>query len=370
MEERRILTEMPKRNPRTGSFELTIRCSLHCKMCMFRHDDSENAELIQKELTASQWIGMAEQAAKAGTLSLTITGGEPFLRPDFCEIWEGIYRQGFLITLYTNAALVNEKIMETLRKYPPHHIGVTLYGASRETYEKVTGNADAYDQAINGIRQLSSLPSIMQYRTTLIKDLVSDLDAMEDIVKEISGGNGWLTESRHVFMPVRGGCSDVGSCRLSAKENIELMLRRAKKQATEMSAKYGITPGAFRLERKKEEPGMLERRDNVSYSLLGCGGGMSTFAVLYDGSLAPCQMLGQYTADALKDGFAKAWEQLPAKVRIPKLCDKCASCKDLEYCEACPASRFAETGDTGGWSEYFCEDASEQKKYYLQDTPL
>ena len=129
----RILTEMPKRIPKNGTFELTVRFNLHCKMCLFRHDDKENPELMAKELTAEQWIDMARQAAEAGTMSLLITGGEPMLRPDFCEIWEGIYKQGFVMELYTNATLVSEQVIETLRKFPPHIIGVTIYGASPET---------------------------------------------------------------------------------------------------------------------------------------------------------------------------------------------------------------------------------------------
>lgn len=154
---------LPPRHPTDGTFELTVRCNLHCKMCLFRHDDSENPALMAKELTATQWIELARQAAEAGTLNLLITGGEPMLRPDFCEIWEGVYQQGFLITLYTNATLVTPRIMETLRKYPPHRIGVTIYGASPETYEKVCGSASAHERMIDGIRQLKTLPSVMEY---------------------------------------------------------------------------------------------------------------------------------------------------------------------------------------------------------------
>ena len=116
MEEKVHLHQMPKRCPVDGTFELTVRCNLHCKMCLFRHKDSENPELISKELSAGQWIDLAGQAAEAGTMSLLITGGEAMLRPDFCEIWEGIYKKGFLLTLYTNGSLVTDQIMETLEK--------------------------------------------------------------------------------------------------------------------------------------------------------------------------------------------------------------------------------------------------------------
>ena len=122
-----VLDRMPKRIPYDGSFEVTLRCNLHCRMCMFRHEDRENPDLKAAELTAAEWIRIAKQAAAEGLLSLTITGGEALLRQDFCKLWEGIYRQGFIITLYTNATLVTPQVMETLAKYPPHKIGVTLY---------------------------------------------------------------------------------------------------------------------------------------------------------------------------------------------------------------------------------------------------
>ena len=55
------LREMPKRNPTNGTFELTVRCNLHCKMCLFRHADSENAALRASELTAAEWIDLARE---------------------------------------------------------------------------------------------------------------------------------------------------------------------------------------------------------------------------------------------------------------------------------------------------------------------
>ena len=61
MTDTKMLKEMPKRIPVNGTFELTVRCNLHCKMCLFRHDDSENEEILQNELSASQWIDMARQ---------------------------------------------------------------------------------------------------------------------------------------------------------------------------------------------------------------------------------------------------------------------------------------------------------------------
>ena len=112
----KMLDAMPARDPINATLELTLRCNLKCKMCMFRHSDRENARLAAGELTASQWADMAQQLFDAGTLNILITGGEPMLRQDFCQIYSSIYRLGFLVTLYTNATLVTQEILHTLQK--------------------------------------------------------------------------------------------------------------------------------------------------------------------------------------------------------------------------------------------------------------
>lgn len=124
------MNNIQKRIPLNGTFELTGRCNLSCKMCLVRVDQKRIQELELRERTADEWIHMAEQAAKAGTLGLLLTGGEVMIRPDFCEIYEAVAQMGFLLTVYTNATIVTNKVMDLFCKYPPHKIGVTMYGAS------------------------------------------------------------------------------------------------------------------------------------------------------------------------------------------------------------------------------------------------
>lgn len=348
------LSEMPKRNPTDGTFELTVRCNLHCKMCLFRHADCENAALMAGELTAAQWIDMARQAAEAGTFSLLITGGEPLLRPDFCEIWEGIYRYGFMLELYTNATLVTPKIMETLRKYPPHRIGVTLYGASPETYEKVCGSAGAFKKAIDGIRSLLTLPSIISFRTTIIKDNYHDADAIENLVHSEFGEEYMLTQTRVVTKSVRGACSDVDNCRLTPEDNVRLAFRRG---INVVKKYFGDDYNEEYLYLQHDGPSP----DSVftpRLTLFGCNAGMKQYTISWEGKLLGCQLLGLFKTDALRDGFDAAWTGYPFAVRQTKLNRICTNCNNQKLCNCCIASRYAETGDPGGYPDYVCKDTA------------
>lgn len=349
---------LPTRIPLDGTFELTVRCNLKCKMCLFRHDDRENPTLKANELTAAEWIDMARQAAAAGTFNLLVTGGEPMLRPDFCEIWEGIYRHGFMLTLYTNATLVTERVMQTLRKYPPHKIGVTIYGASPATYEKVCGHADAFDRAMEGIRLLQTLPSMLEFRTTIIKDNFADFGPLHRLVAERFGKQYKLIHTRLVTQSVRGACADVNTCRLEPEDNIRLAFSRSIDLIKEYVGD-AYDPRKVVIEEVKQA------RDNVHgprMTLFGCGAGMNQYTISHDGKLLGCQMMGVFSADARKLGLAKAWEEFPRTVSLPPVNEKCQTCPDKRYCNTCYASRYAETGDLSGCPEYVCKDVAMMRR--------
>ena len=342
------LDTMPARHPINATLELTLRCNLNCKMCMFRHSDCENASLAAKELTASQWAEMAQQMYDAGTLNILITGGEPLLRQDFCEIYTQIYRLGFLVTLYTNATLVTEEILQTLRQYPPHQIGITLYGASNQTYEILCGDRCGFDRAMSGARALATLPSVLEFRVTPVKENYQEIDAIEEMVKREFGVP--VTHASAVFQSVRGGCMKVTDHRLNPEQMVDLTLNRTLKRIQDLLPEEYKQRVQLCLKEAKPEC------DKISgYTLLGCNGGMNDVTITYDGRLLGCQMLESFSTDAVKNGFLQAWEEWPYTVRLPEIDPECAACSNQHFCSICPAVRMAECGNLQGHPEYTCQ---------------
>lgn len=358
-----ILNEMPPRNPINGTFELTVRCNLKCKMCLFRHDDSENAEIMANEKTAEEWIDMARQVAEAGTLNLLITGGEPMLRPDFCEIYEGIYKKGFIIELFTNATLVSDKIMDTLRKYPPHKIGVTLYGASTETYEEVCSNGKAFEKALEGINKLITLPSRLEFRTTIIKDNYRDIDNIENIIHDKFGEDKKLIITKTVMKSVRGGNSQAELCRLNPKDNANLMLRRSMKIIKDEVGSQNFDMEKVKFETKK----MLNHRNNKRVTLFGCNAGINSYSITWNGKLVGCQLFDKFYSKPFDNSFIDAWNQYPIHVELPKMNSECSNCKYRSRCSICHISVYAETGKFGEIPEYICNCTKEVVKFFNEE---
>lgn len=115
-----------------ASWELNLRCNYNCEHCYLgpRPHDSLRMPGRMKILTAMRDLGVYR---------LQITGGEPMIDRYFVESYLAAYRMGMLIRISTNASqLRREKILRLLTDYPPLHVAVSCYGATAETYERLT----------------------------------------------------------------------------------------------------------------------------------------------------------------------------------------------------------------------------------------
>ena len=87
-----------------GTFELTPRCNFRCPMC-YVHMDPQQADQVGRELSAAQWINLAEQARDQGLVFALLTGGEPFIRKDFFEIYDAMKDMGLVISINSNGQI-------------------------------------------------------------------------------------------------------------------------------------------------------------------------------------------------------------------------------------------------------------------------
>ena len=135
---------------------------------------------------------------------------------------QGCGALGLLLTVYTNAAMITDRGMRSFRKFPPHQI-VTMYGASNRTHEKLCGCPDGYDRFCEGIQKLRALPSLLEMRTTIVKENQGDLEAMKEFTREHFGEDRKVQISRFVTKGIRGSVTDPSRCRLTPEENVRMI---------------------------------------------------------------------------------------------------------------------------------------------------
>lgn len=116
--------------PIAGTFELTARCNFNCPMC-YVHLSQEEVTKQGKELTAQQWIDLARQAKDMGMITALLTGGEPFVRKDFFEIYHAIKEMGVLVSINSNGSMLRGSVLQQLLEDPLTVATFTLYPGFR-----------------------------------------------------------------------------------------------------------------------------------------------------------------------------------------------------------------------------------------------
>lgn len=108
----------------------------------------------KQRLTFGEIIRIIDRIYEAGCLWLTFSGGEPFLREDFLDIYTYARKKGFLISIFTNATLITPQIVDYLAKLPPYSIELTLNGISKQVYEQITQLPGSFTKAMEAIQLL------------------------------------------------------------------------------------------------------------------------------------------------------------------------------------------------------------------------
>lgn len=345
--------------PISGTFELTPRCNMNCRMCYIRMSESEMCAR-GREYTAAEWIDLGRTCTERGMLFLLLTGGEPFLRKDFREIYTELKKLGLMISINTNATLIDEKTVQWLSEDVPTKVNVTLYGGSNETYQRLCGHPFGFDAAARAIDLMKEAGIFVNINSSYTRYNVDD---MESIVAFGKSRGLQVNAATYMFPPVR-----------SAREGVADALVRFTPEES------GIARARFEL--MNMEPEMLEQRLRALHSgcadaelsdedcertpdeKMGCMAGRASFWVTWDGRMTPCGMMNQPVSRPFETGFAEAWNTITTETNKLLLPVACGSCKMRSSCMVCGALCAAEgDGCSHKKPEYLCG----QTRVYLAE---
>jgi radical SAM protein with 4Fe4S-binding SPASM domain len=285
--------------------------------------------------------------AERGTFWLNLTGGEPLLRKDFREIWLFAKNKGFILSLFTNATLIDEEMAEFLSDYPPQCLEVSIYGATRETYERITGVRGSYDRFMRGIGHIRARGLPWLLKAPLIDGLVDELDAIRALAEE------W-----DVRLMVDGAINaSTGEGASGGKAPCATRLSDERLAEFEASA-----PGATELAGllAEEIRALPAPAPDASEDLFTCGAGINMYYVTARGQLQMCALTGHrgeslVEGEGLAERFDAGWSRF-AEVRKLKLRpdSPCVGCDLSGICKSCPGFAHLENGDEHSAVEWLC----------------
>lgn len=327
-----------ERVPLEGGIEVTSHCNLNCRHCYIK-DNS-----IKDELTYDEYCRIIDELADAGCLWLTFTGGEPFTRKDFLDIYTYVKRKGFIVVIFTNGTLITPEIADYLKESKPFYLEISLYGMSRETYKDVTGSADNYDRCMEAISLFRDRKVLFRLKTVLIKETNHEIFKMKGFAKKL--GVDFRFDFR-INPRIDGG---KGPCdtRVTPEEGVNI-------EMADEDVKIDMTEVFLELQKPKD-----------SDLLFPCNAGQNSFNIDSRGNLSICNMVRYINYDLRKGSFKEGWNLFPKILsRKRKGNTKCSSCSLNYICNRCPGWSMMEYGDEEAVVEYACETAHLRAKAIL-----
>ncbi|MDX9787070.1 MAG: radical SAM protein [Desulfobacterales bacterium] len=332
------------------NLEITARCNHDCRHCYINLPEEDRAAKAS-ELSCKEIETIADEAVSLGVLWVLITGGEPLLREDFAEIYLALKKKGLLVSVFTNATLITEEHVRLFKAYPPRAVEISVYGVTRETYERVTRRKGAFAAFSRGLGLMAknALPVTLKAMA-----MQSNLKEMANIAAfcRIKSSNPFrfdpLLHLRYDRNPLRN--KEIRAERLTPAQITDL-------EQGDAARKIALKKGCEQL----MLPWVSARTDSA---LFICGAGIGECTVSADGRFRLCAALChpdcQY--DLKSGSLTEALTHVVPRIRAMQsqqtaYLETCRKCSLINLCHWCPAHAFLETGELDLPVDYFCDVA-------------
>jgi radical SAM protein with 4Fe4S-binding SPASM domain len=314
--------------PLSALFELTGRCNLDCGHCYL---DIANPP---DELSTDEALHVIDELKRAGTLFLTLTGGEIFLRKDVLIIAAHARRLGMAVRLFTNATRITRELAREIAAIKPLGVEISIYGAHASEHASVTSRASSLRRTLRGVVHLKRAGVNIQLKAPLLSAVVDQIDGLFSIADRLGVPLRFdpLVTPRH---------DNLGNAPLVMRAEGEALIR------------------AFQHPRLKQFTQRSEPRDPDD---IPCALARRTTRVSPTGDVFACPSYPGAIGNLLERSFRDIWsggELLDRlrKVRVRDLEGDCHDCSQSGYCGRCTAVALLEHGDEMGPTQEACRVA-------------
>ena len=169
--------------PKSALYELTLGCNMKCTHC-----GSSAGKKRKSELNTKQWNSVTRQLVLLGCKKIAILGGEPFLRKDWYEISKTIKEYKLKLLFISNGFLVNNQLIEKLRKLNPYAVAISVDGSNKKTHDSIRGINGSFERCKKAIKLLKQANIPTTIITTVNKQNFNELPELRSwlLNKEIA----------------------------------------------------------------------------------------------------------------------------------------------------------------------------------------
>jgi radical SAM protein with 4Fe4S-binding SPASM domain len=322
------------RVPLSVHIDLTMRCNERCIHCY---------RVIERrpELTTAELRELLDDLAQAGTLYLTFSGGEVFLRRDLFELIAYARRLHFDVRLKSNALLITQAKAEQLRALGVRQVDISIYSADPAVHDWVTKVPGSLQRSLEGAAWLRDAGITVKLNCPLMKQTVGRYKEVLALAERLGLPCGF---DPMISAKTDGDASPV-AVRITSKQLSQVL------QDPVLNPDHG-RPGP-------PEPGPGWVRPDLDD--IACGAGHNACYISAYGDVMPCVAMPIACGNVREEPFAEIWQRSPEMTRVRSIrirdLHTCSSCAASPFCTRCPGQALVEGGDLYGPSPGNCEHA-------------
>lgn len=301
----------------TATFEMTYTCNERCIHCYACDGYDDTREL----LSTAEIKHAIDELYDMNCFHIVFTGGDPFMRKDFMEVYEYAINKNFSVDIYTNGLAMadNEELLNAVIRNHPKGVYISFYSSNPTIHEKITQIKGSYIKTLYTIKKLQENNISTILNILVMKDNIATLSETVDFVKKLNSQYriGWSIAETNTG------------------KDIPLQYRLDNEQQTvDMFRIVGF-------DNKEITP--VNSTDYI------CGTGTSSLAITPYGDVKNCILFNQSWGNIKEENLYNIWEQEERKHFINSLiwgnAEKCNKCLNKSFCPRCLAHSYNQTGN-------------------------
>lgn len=319
--------------------DITQACTERCRHCYI-------PEYNPVCLSLDKIRAVLDEFRNMGGLHVSLSGGECMMHKDIVKIIRAIHERDCTVTCLSNLTMCTDEIVSALIE-TDGAVQVSLYSMTPTIHDEVTRRRGSW---------LETMEAIMRLRAAQIPVYIScpcmrlNYKHYPEVMKFAASMR--MSANTDFIIMGKQDCDTSNLCnRLTLEETREL-LEDVILKSIPVNTEY------FSAGRKAAMPSPDEWKMQKV-----CGACVNSLCLSATGDYYPCAgFAGFPLGNCHRDTLHYVWYNSEATKRIRSISgrdfEKCAYCKDRDYCSICLCRNFNESGDMFSPAEHFCKVAA------------
>lgn len=172
--------------PHFFTMAVTYECQCDCAHCS-AYSYRRKVREAKSQLTLEEMKGAIQDAISLGSTCIILSGGEPLLHKDICELIRVVLRHEAIVIMFTNGEYLDEALVQALKEAGLFGVFVSLDYPDAKRHDANRRREGLYEKAVKGLRICQEAGILTGVSTFATREKIAsgELDEMVELAKSL-----------------------------------------------------------------------------------------------------------------------------------------------------------------------------------------